>query len=72
MSKVIWYPKERRNELDHDQLVLTKCPEWCNEGFHVATWNGTEFEYRDQPNNMFDDLVTEFLILSEEGDVLEL
>jgi hypothetical protein len=68
----MWYKKTRAIELDYEQLVLTKCPDWCEEGFQVAVWNGKEFEFRAQPNDMFNEHVTDFMILSEYGDILRL
>lgn len=67
----MFYPKSRAAELNVGDLVLTKCPGWCPEGFQIATWNGSIFEYESQPNDWFDKDVTEFMILSEDGDVLE-
>lgn len=68
----MFYPKNRALDLDPEQLVLCKCPNWCSSGYQVARWNGREFEYDEQPNDWFDRDVISFMILSEEGDVLKL
>ena len=39
------------------QLCICKCPEWCDLGCQVAMWNGDEFEYPEQSNDRFNDLV---------------
>jgi len=60
--------REESKNLKHGQLVLCKCPEWNEEGYQVATWNGSEFEYSGQPNDMFNDLVVGFIKLDEDGE----
>ena len=37
--------------------LLCKCPLWNDVGFQVATWDGTEFSYEDQPNGNFSQCV---------------
>lgn len=50
-----------------DQLCLCKCPNWCSEGIQVARYDGSEFDYEDSPNHMFDDNVIGWLPLDENG-----
>jgi hypothetical protein len=59
---------ERTKDLKYGQMVLCRCPKWNDEGYQVATWNGEEFEYSGQPNDMFNDLVIAFVKLDEEGE----
>ena len=59
---------EKAIELPHDTLVICKCFNWCEEGYQVAKWNGEEFKYDSQPNNMFNGCVVGFV---EIKDLLE-
>jgi len=68
----MFYGKERAKELDYDQLVVCRCPNWCSSGYQVARWNGEEFYFDEQPNDMFHRDVVAFMILSEDGYVLKL
>jgi hypothetical protein len=58
---------EKAKDLEPNQLVLCKCPKWNDEGYQVAIWNGTEFEYSGQQNDGFNDLVTHFTKLDKNG-----
>ena len=62
-DKIHWYPREIGYTLEKDQVVVVKCPEWCEAGFQVASWNGVEFEYADQPNDKFHGNVVSFAFL---------
>lgn len=53
--------------LKPEQLCLCRCPHWCEEGYQVATWNGSEFEYSADPNGSFNDHVIAFMPLDDEG-----
>lgn len=53
--------------LKRNQLVICRCPHWNEEGYQVAVWNGKEFEYSGQQNDMFNGLVTAFIRLDDEG-----
>ncbi len=54
---------EHKKLLKKHQLVLCQCPDWNEEGFQVAIWNGLEFEYSTQSNSMFNDCITAFIPL---------
>ena len=58
---------EEAVKLKRGQLVVCKCPEWNDEGFQIATWEGEEFEYSGQPNDMFNELVVAFLPIDGNG-----
>lgn len=58
---------EHANKLNNNQLVLTRCPDWCDEGYQVARWNGSEFYYDSDPNGTFNEHVIAFLPLDEDG-----
>lgn len=59
---------EHVNKLQEHQLVLCRCPEWNDEGYQIAEWNGEEFEYSGQPNDMFNSLVIAFMVLDNNGE----
>jgi len=44
-------------------VLIAECPEWCDEGFQICKWNGREFYYDAQPNDMFHKLVVGWKIL---------
>lgn len=58
----------KTSKLKRDQLVICRCPNWCNEGYQIATWNGEAFEYDADPNGSFNDYVIAFLPLNEDGE----
>lgn len=47
------------------RAVICYCRDWCGLGYQIATWNGKEFEYIEQPNDMFDLTVTDWAIFME-------
>jgi len=59
---------DQAKDLKFNQLVLCKCPEWNEEGFQIATWNGNEFEYSMQSNELFNSLVVSFMVLNKNGE----
>jgi hypothetical protein len=65
---MIYYGLEHTNKLLEDQMVIAKCPEWSDSGYQIAFWNGEEFFYDDQPNEMFNDDVIAFLPLTDDGE----
>lgn len=60
--------KSEAYKLNRGQMVICRCPDWCNEGYQVAEWNGEEFEYDAQPNGAFDSTVVAFLPIDEDGE----
>ena len=54
---------------ERGQLCLCKCPEWCASGLQVAEWDGKEFTYEEVPNEMFNELVTEYVPLTDDGEL---
>lgn len=61
----LFFDVKHAKVLNNNQLVLCKCPEWSDEGFQIAFWNGSEFEYSGQPNDMFNEYVVSFVPLDE-------
>lgn len=59
---------EEASKLKRYQMVICRCPSWNDEGYQVAYWNGTEFEYSNQPNEMFNENVIAFLPIDEDGE----
>lgn len=51
-----------------NKTLICSCPDWCDEGFQVAKWNGERFYYSAQPNEMFHGLVKEWAILEVSND----
>jgi len=45
--------------------IICYCPEWNCSGYQIAQWNTKEFEYEEQPNDMFSDLVEEWALFME-------
>ena len=52
-------------EPPRNTLLLCACRDWNTEGYQVCKWNGKEFFYYDQPNGMFDELVTAWSVVEE-------
>lgn len=46
-------------------FVLARCEEWNDSGYQVCFYNGKEFTYDEVPNDMFNDLVTEWILLDD-------
>ena len=46
-----------------DIVYVVKCPDWNDEGYQVCSFNGKEFEYDGQPNDMFMENVEGWAIL---------
>jgi len=47
------------------KTILCYCMGWNETGYQVARWNGKVFYYEDQPNDMFDSYVTDWVIFLE-------
>lgn len=62
-----YYNLNETSRLKYNDMVIAKCPEWNEEGFQIATWNGKEFEYSGQSNDMFNGLVTGFMPINTEN-----
>jgi hypothetical protein len=45
-TKIMYKGIDEAKKLNYDQLVICRCPEWNDEGYQIATWNGEEFEFR--------------------------
>lgn len=58
----------KASKLKTNQMVICRCPNWCDEGYQIARWNGEEFEYDSDPNGTFNKYVIAFLPLNEDGE----
>ncbi|MXV39333.1 hypothetical protein GO491_11710 [Flavobacteriaceae bacterium Ap0902] len=67
MKQDLYRPIEESKKLNAGQIVICRCPEWNHEGYQVAEWNGSEFEYSGQPNDKFNDLVIAFTPIDKDG-----
>ncbi|TAJ13038.1 hypothetical protein DMA11_10250 [Marinilabiliaceae bacterium JC017] len=63
---------EHTNKLKREQIVLCRCPQWCDTGYQVAIWTGCKFDYPDAPNDMFHDCVIAFMPLNKDGEPCDL
>ena len=68
----MYYGKERAHELSIEQMVLARCPNWCASGYQVCKWNGEEFEFDEQTNDLFDRDVIAFMPLDDEGNPVKI
>ena len=59
--------RERATLLTENQMCICRCPDWCEEGYQIATWNGEKFEYDADPNGGFDKSVIAFFPLTDDG-----
>jgi len=64
----MYYRKEESKRLKYNQMVICRCPNWCDEGYQVGRWNGKEFTYEADPNGWFDRDVIAFMPLNEDGE----
>lgn len=63
----MYYGLNKSASLKRNQLVICRCPNWCDEGYQVAKWNGSEFEYDSDPNGTFNEYVIAFMPLNSDG-----
>ncbi len=47
------------------RVILCYCPDWCDESYQIARWDGKKFEYDSQPNNDFDKYVQSWCLFLE-------
>ena len=48
-----------------NRILLCYCPMWSDSGYQAATWNGKEFAYEEQSNDIFDSTVERWAIFLE-------
>ncbi len=60
-----WIDADSKIKPTKGRVVLCYCPEWCDTGYQAAQWNGQEFVYDEQPNDMFNTLVESWSIFLE-------
>jgi len=60
---------ERKTELEHRQMVICRCQDWNEEGYQIAQYDKHDntIWYSGQPNDGFEDCITAFAKLSEDG-----
>ena len=59
--------KGRDKKPERDQLCVCRCPNWCEEGYVVAMWDGGQFYYAAQPNDNFDSSVIAWYAINDDG-----
>jgi len=52
-------------EPPRNRALLCFCEGWCDTGYQVAKWNGKEFYYDEMPNELFNKMVTDWVIFLE-------
>ena len=60
--------KGRREKPKTGQLCICRCPDWCEEGYQIATFDGEKFDYDAATNSFFDENVIAWLALNEDGE----
>ena len=60
--------KGRNKKPEKGQLCICRCPEWCDEGYQIATYDGEGFDYDNAPNGSFNEYVIAWLALNEDGE----
>ena len=45
--------------------IIAYCPDWCDMGYQACKWNGKEFYYDEQPNDMFHENVAAWALFME-------
>lgn len=55
----------KKNKIKQGILYLCYCPEWCEEEYMIAKWDGNKFDYSGCPNDDFDSYITSFYPLNE-------
>ena len=60
-----WHVVDKNEKIPIRRPLLCYCPMWCDIGYQVAVFDGKEFSYEDQPNEMFDRNVLEWAIFLE-------
>jgi hypothetical protein len=60
-----WIDVTGKTKPQKDRVLICYCPEWCDSHYQVAHWNGNEFVYDEQPNDMFSGMVEKWAIFYE-------
>ena len=60
-----WIGIKSKVKPQKNRVLLCYCPEWCYEDYQIAMWNGKEFYYDAQPNDMFSEMVEKWAIFYE-------
>jgi hypothetical protein len=53
------------NKPEVDSICLCKTPEWNNEGYQVARFNGKKFDFDGSPNDMLEGCVEGFIVIED-------
>jgi hypothetical protein len=62
---VNWIDAKSKVKPQIGRVIICYCPEWSDSGYQVAEWNGREFTYADQSNDMFNDCVVSWSVFME-------
>ena len=63
-----WISVDDKLQPKDGQTVVCKCPDWCEEGYQIAKWDGRIFRYESQPNLMFNNYVKKWAEFEEVED----
>jgi len=47
------------------RVVICYCPDWCSKEYQIAHWDGKNFCYEEQPNDMFNGYVKSWALFME-------
>lgn len=56
---------------ENGQLCICRCPNWSEEGYQIAQWDGKKFDYSCSPNSFFDEHVIAWMPLDDGGKPLK-
>jgi len=60
-----WIDADSEIKPQKERLLICYCPEWCSDEYQIARWNGKEFYYEGQPNDIFHSEVLKWSIFFE-------
>jgi len=63
----------KKEELDHRQMLICRCPEWNEEGYQIAQYDKhtNEIWYTGQANDDFESCILAFAKLNENGEIIK-
>lgn len=73
-QKEMYYEIKEKIRLNHLQMCICYCPEWCTEGFQIGVWdkNSQIFQAVGIKKEYFDQKVLEFCPLNNAGEPVPL
>lgn len=67
MAQDIYYTNPNEGTPKVGQLCLCRCPDYCEEGYVVATFDGMVFDTLGSPNDALNEHVIGWIALTENG-----